>query len=131
MSVWDYFNGPFDDAVTPLVPLGSIVMIHNTFNTRKAWDQIGREGFYIGPALQHYRCVTVFDSKTKHVSISDTVVFLYTYLQKSTLTPEYLIVHDVHLLTCLIQDVKSNNTASQLASIQDLKRIFNTWRVTL
>ena len=35
MSAWDYFNVPFDYAVTPLVPLVSRVMIHNTINTRK------------------------------------------------------------------------------------------------
>ena len=102
ISAWDYFNGPFDYAATPLGPLGSRVMIHNTVNTRKSWDQRGREGFYIVPALQHYRCLAVFDSKTKHVSISDTVDFLHTYLQQPTLTPEDCIVHAVHLLTCAI-----------------------------
>ena len=118
MSAWDYFNIPFDYAATPLGPLGSRVMIHNTVNTRKSWDQRGREGFYIGPALQYYRCLTVFNSKTKHVSIYNTVEFLHTYLQQPTLTPEDRIVHAVHLLTCAIQDVKSKNTASQIAAIQ-------------
>ena len=117
MSEWDYFNGPFKYAATPLGPFGSRVMIHNTVNTRKLWNQIGKEGFFISPALPHYRCLTVFDSKTKYVSISDTVDFLHTYLQQPTLTPEDRIVHAVHLLTCAIQDVKSNNTASQLAAI--------------
>ena len=88
-------------------------------------------GFYIGPDLQHYQCLTVFDSKTKNVSISDTVDFLHTYLQKPTLTPENHIVHAMYLLTCAIQYVKSNNKASQLAAIQELKNIFNTWQVTL
>ena len=110
--VWDYFNGPFNYATTPLGPLVIRVMIHNTVNTRKSWYQRGREGFYIGPDLQHYRCLTVFVSKTKHVRISDTVEFLHTYLQQPTITPEYHIVHAVHLLTCAIQNVKINNTAS-------------------
>ena len=99
MSVWDYFNGPFNYAATPLEPLGSRVIIHNTVNTRKSWEQRGREGFYIGPSLQHYRCLTVFDSKTKHVSISDTVDFLHTYLWQPTLTSEYRIVHAVTMFT--------------------------------
>ena len=131
MSAWEYFNGPFDYAATQLVPLGSIVMIHNTVKTRKSWDQRGQEGFYIHPNLQHYQCLTIFDSKTKCVSISDTMDFLHTYLQQPTLTPEYRIVHAVQLLTCAIQYVKSNNKASQLAAIQELKNIFNTWQVTL
>ena len=131
MSAWDYFNAPFDYAATPLGPLGSRVTIHNTVNTRRSQEKRGQEGFYIGPELQHYWCLTVFDSKTKHVSISDIVNFLHTYLQQPTLTPEYRIVHAVHILTCAIQDVNSNNTASKLAAIKELKNIFNTWRATL
>ena len=127
MSAWDYYNGPFDYAATPLGPLGIRVMIHNTVNTGKSWDQRWRESFHISLALQHYRCLTLFDSKTKHVSISDTVEFLHTHLQQPMLTPEYCILYAVHLITCEIQDVKSKNTASQRAAIQDLKRIFNTW----
>ena len=46
------------------------------------------------------------------------------------LTPEDHIVHAVNLLTCAIQDVKSNNTSSQLAVIKKFKNIFNIWRVT-
>ena len=52
MSAWEYYNGPFDYSATPLGPLGCKIMIHNTSNTRKSWDQRGREGFSIGPALQ-------------------------------------------------------------------------------
>ena len=118
ISVWDYFNGPFDYAATPLGPLVSRVMIHNTVNTRKSWYQRGQECFYIVPALQNYQCLTVFDNKTKHVSISDTVDFLHTYLQQPTLTPEDRIVNAVYIITCAIQYVKSNNTSSQLVAIQ-------------
>ena len=127
---WDYFNIPFDYAATPFGSLGSRMMIQNTVNTRKSWDQRGKEGFYIGPALQYYRCLTVFDGKRKHVRISDTVDFLHTYLQQPTLTPENCIIHSVHILTCAIQNVKSKNTSSQLAAIQELKSIFNTWLAT-
>ena len=87
MLTWDYFNGPFDYVATTLGPLGSIVMIHNTVNTRKLWDQRGQEGFYIDPNLQHWQCLIIFDNKTKHVSISNTVYFLQTYLQQPTLKP--------------------------------------------
>ena len=66
----------------------------------------------------------------KHFSISDSLDLLHKYLQQPTLTPEDHIVHAVHLNTLAIQDVKINNKASKLAAIQDLKRIFNTWRVT-
>ena len=58
----------------------------------------------------------------KHVRISDTVDFLHTYLKQPKLTTEDRIVHAVHLLTCAIQDVKSNNTSSQLAAIKKFQK---------
>ena len=66
MSAWEYYNGPFDYSATPLGPLGTKTMIHNTSNTRKSWDQRGREGFSVGPALQHYRCIQAIEGKKKH-----------------------------------------------------------------
>ena len=51
MSSWEYYNGEFDYSATPLGPLGCKIMIHNTSNKRKYWDQRGREGFSVGPAL--------------------------------------------------------------------------------
>ena len=57
MSAWEYYNGEFDYSATPLVSLGCKIMIHNTSNKGKYWDQRGREGFSVGPALQHHRCI--------------------------------------------------------------------------
>ena len=42
ISAWEYYNAPFDYSATPLGPLGCKIMIHNTSNTRKSWDQRGR-----------------------------------------------------------------------------------------
>ena len=51
MSAWEYYNEAFDYSATPLGPLGFKIMIHNTSNKRKYWDQRGQEGFSEGPAL--------------------------------------------------------------------------------
>ena len=53
ISAWEYFNGAFDFTATPLGPIGCNFIIHTTNNKRKLWDQGGREGFRIGPALEH------------------------------------------------------------------------------
>ena len=72
MSAWEYFNGAFDYTATPLGPIGCKLIIHTTSNKRKSWDQRGREGFSVGPALQHYRCIQEIDSKNKALIITDT-----------------------------------------------------------
>ena len=43
MSEWEYFNGAFEYAATPLGPIGCKIIIHTTSNNRKSWDQRGRE----------------------------------------------------------------------------------------
>ena len=57
MSAWEYYNGAFDYTAIPLGPIGCKIIIHTTSNKLKYWYQRGQEGFSVGPALQHYRCI--------------------------------------------------------------------------
>ena len=77
ISVWEYLNGPFDYAATPLVPIGCKIIIHTTSNNCKSWDQQGCEGFSVGPALHHYRCIQFVHRKTKVLLITDMAEFLH------------------------------------------------------
>ena len=77
ISEWEYFNVDFDYAATPLGPIGCKIIIHNTSNKKKYLDQRGREGFSVGPALHHYRCVKAIYSKTKSLLIIDTAEYLH------------------------------------------------------
>jgi hypothetical protein len=56
ISVWEYFQGPFDFNKTALDPIGCHVLIHAKPATRSSWDFRAKEGFYIGPALDSYCC---------------------------------------------------------------------------
>jgi hypothetical protein len=75
ISAWEYFNGPFDFNKTPLAPMGCRVLIHAKPSTRRSWDYRAKQGFYVGPALDHYRCYELVKSDTKQKVISDTVQF--------------------------------------------------------
>ena len=105
MSAWEYYNGAFDYIATPLVPLGCKIMIHNTSTTRKYWDQRGREGFSVGPALQHYRCIQAIDVKTKALIITDTAEYLHRYLTQPHITAEDRMTHAIQFLTAALKDV--------------------------
>ena len=98
--------------------------------TRNSWDQCGRNGYYIGPALKHYWCLEVINTLMKAVCISDTVDFLHAYLMQTSLTPAQQIVHAVPLLTFVIKDVLATMCKFQLEAIKGIKRIFDTWRPT-
>jgi hypothetical protein len=66
-------NGTFDYNRTPLAPPGTKILIHEKPNQRRSWDPHGVEGWYLGPATEHYRCYRVYVSKTRAEQITDTV----------------------------------------------------------
>ena len=68
-------NGAFDFNKTPLAPPGTRVIIHEQTGVRRTWSVHGTDGWYLGPAPEHYRCYTVYCSKTGNERIIDTVEF--------------------------------------------------------
>jgi hypothetical protein len=68
-------EGTFDFNKTPMAPPGTKVIIHEKPEQCQSWDPHGTDGWYLGPALEHYRCYRVFTNKTRAERISDTVDF--------------------------------------------------------
>ena len=105
MSAWEYFNGAFGYTATPLGPIGCKIIIHTTSNKQKSWDQRGREGFSVGPALQHYRCIQSIDRKTKSLIITDTEEYLHNYLTHPHVMSEYRMTHAIHFLSTGLREI--------------------------
>lgn len=68
-------HGPFDFNKTPLAPAGTAVLIHEKPADRRSWAPHGVKGFYIGPALKHYRCYKTWASDTEATRITDTLAW--------------------------------------------------------
>ena len=128
MSAWEYYNGAFDYTATPLGPIGCKIMVHTASNKRKSWDQRGREGFSVGPALQHYRRIQAIDSKTKALIITDTAEYFHKYLTQPHITAEDRMAHAIKFLTAALNDVPASICDSQLAAIEAVKEIFTNGR---
>ena len=45
----------YDFIAHPIAPFGTLVVVHDKPSERGTWDPHGVKGFYLGPALQHYR----------------------------------------------------------------------------
>ena len=75
LSAWHSLFGPFDFKGTTRGPAGCRVLIHLKAEVQKLWENCCHEGFYIGPALQHYCCYRVFNKLTGAVTISDDIKF--------------------------------------------------------
>ena len=127
-SAWEYYNGAFDYPATPLGPIGCKIIIHTTSNKRKSWDQRGREGFSVRPALRHYRCIQAIDSKTKALIIIDTAEYLHEYLMQPHITEEDRMTHAIQFLTAELKDAPESIFDSQLAEIESVRAIFTNGR---
>jgi hypothetical protein len=66
---------PFDYNATPLAPPGTKVIIHENPDQRGLWSPHGLNGWYIDPAMEHYRTHIVYCSTVGDEIISDTVEF--------------------------------------------------------
>jgi hypothetical protein len=58
-----------------MAPPGTRIIAHETPSRRRTWAPHGQDGWYVGPALEHYRCYTVCITKTRGNRIVETVEF--------------------------------------------------------
>ena len=76
LSAWCALNGAFDFNATPLAPPGTKVQFYDPPATRKTWAPHSLDGFYLEPAMQHYRCYRCYIPATRSEWIARTVHFL-------------------------------------------------------
>ena len=75
LSSYAYLFGNFDFNATPLAPPGTRIILHLKPEKRPSWGFHGEDGWYIGPSLNHYRCVKCFIPQTGREKDADTVEF--------------------------------------------------------
>ena len=76
LSAYSGLFGNFDFLRTPLAPPGTKIVFHNKPSQRASWAFHGQEGWYIGPAMDHYRNITAYFPKERSEKVTDTVTFL-------------------------------------------------------
>ena len=70
LSAQAYFFGNFDFNKTPP---GTKILVHEKPLQRRTWAMHGINGWYVGPAPNHYRCMTCYIPSTYKERISDTI----------------------------------------------------------
>jgi hypothetical protein len=78
LSAATHIYGQYDFNRAPMAPPGTRIMAHGTPNRRRTWAPHGQDGWYIGPALEHYQCYTVYVTKTRGERVVETVDFSAT-----------------------------------------------------
>ena len=56
--------------------IGTKVIAHTNTSNRKTWELNGKPGWYVGPAMEHYRLVTIYFQQTRTTKHCKTVTFL-------------------------------------------------------
>jgi hypothetical protein len=102
------------------------VLIHAKPATRRSWDFRAKEGFYIGPALDSYRCFKLVKSDTKSQVISDTVEFRHAYRAIPLPSPEDKIIHGLQAIAGALKDAPLPSTITQLEAITNLRDLFES-----
>ncbi len=73
ISAWHQLNGPYDWSSHPIAPAGTRVVILETPEQRSSWAPHGSDGWFISPALLHYRCYDVLTKQTMGIRTTSSV----------------------------------------------------------
>jgi len=75
LSAYAQVHGAYNFTNTPLGPPGTKVIAHEKPVQRGTWSPHGVEGWYVGPAMEHYRNFIVYIPSTRTTRIADTLAW--------------------------------------------------------
>jgi hypothetical protein len=75
LSTASHYHGMVDYNKTAFIPPGFKITAHENPSQRRTWAPHGQHGYYLGPAMHHYRCQNVYISSTARERIVDTLEF--------------------------------------------------------
>jgi hypothetical protein len=81
VSAYAQLNGHYDFNQAPMAPPDTRIISHENPQQRASWDPHGVDGWYLGPAPDHYRCYRVHINKTNVCKLNRTLImhFLIMY----------------------------------------------------
>ena len=115
LSDYALLEGAFDFTCTPLAPPGTPVIDHEKPTQRRTWAPHGVDGWYIGPAMDHYQCYRVWIPSTHAERIADTIQFFPTILRTPNLSHRDATLQAARELTHALQNLNNTNPLSQLS----------------
>ena len=116
LSAQAQMQGHFDFNRTPLAPPGIRVLVHIKPSDRTTWSPHGADGWYTGPALESYRCYTVWLWETRTTRLCDTLTWFPTKITMSIASSNDLILAGVH---DILHALQNPSPESPLAPLTD------------
>jgi hypothetical protein len=130
LSAWAQVHGTFDYNRSPLAPPGTRVrLVYENPELRETWAPHAVDGWYLGPALRHYRCYRVWIQETSSERVADTVTWLPTKVKMPSASSTALATAAAQDLVKALQQTTTAAPVSPLnvtqhAALQQLADIF-------
>ena len=129
LSAYAYAYGEYNFQKTPLCPPGTKAVIHLKPGNRGSWQFHGKDGWTVGPLLEHYRCIRCYMPDTGKEIDADTLSLIPRHIPIPTASlDEHLKQAATTLITLLKQKRKPlpgpQLNQSTLDGIQQLADIF-------
>ena len=120
LSAYTQVWGAFDYNRTPLAPPGTKLLLHLKPSVRESYAPHAVRGWYLGPAMDHYRCYRVWNVDTCTERIVDTVVWFPLKVTMPVTSPQAEIVSAAQDLVFFLL---MPSTSSLISSLDDNTRI--------
>ena len=109
LSAYAFIFGIFNFNATPLAPPGTKVIIHKKTKQRGSWAYHGVPGWYIGPSMEHYRCVKCHVPGTGADIDVDTVTFIQHHTPIPEVTDRTAVRQAVEDILHILKHPSKNN----------------------
>ena len=119
----------YDFEAHPLAPIGIKVIIYEPADSRPSWNPHGIAGFYLGPALHHYRSMAVYIPDTKGIRISDQCEFFPTKFQFPGASKEEKLLKAVENLNNTLKlnpTINNDNLSDEVLNLSTATNKFNS-----
>ena len=116
LSAYAQLHGPYDSNRTPIAPPGTKVIVHVKPDDRETWAPHGVDGWYVGPALDSYRCYICWIIDTRRECISDTLEWFPTKVTMPLASSLDLVIAAAH---DLVAALKKPTFGSPLSPLTD------------
>jgi hypothetical protein len=106
LSAHAQVHGQFNFNSHPIGPPGTKVLVHEKSANRDSWAPHATEGWYMGPAMEHYRWYTIYNPDTRGMQTANTMTWFPTKVP-------FPFPNDSERLTAALNDVTNILQAPQ------------------
>ena len=131
LSAYAYLAGEHNYNKVPLAPPGTRVFVHAKPNKRKTWAFHGQLGWYVGPAIHHYRCFRVYLPQTGREIITDTLKFIPESIPFPTETIEQKLSRTLDKIILILNSNQQSPVLATVPKTKDVATAFSQVRKIL